>query len=288
VPVPQAPSSLPKGYILVRKIPDVQLRVGGARDAVNNFDPTSDVTIKVDWRGISHGGVQSIPISVDDNDPNVELLDAPTSVEANVDTVGSVTVPVAIKVTGNPPAGILLGSQSASPSSVSVQGPSHELTGIEVRASVDLSNVRSNFQQDTQLFAFDTKGNALSSDVELQPNVVRVTILLSSSVTSRVVAVQPSIVGRVASGYALTAIRYTPQSITLSGPQDLLNNIDAVSTSNVSINGLTGNVSLSVQLQLPDGVSASVGTITINLVVTPITPATPVATPTPTPTPSPT
>jgi YbbR domain-containing protein len=108
-------------------------------------------------------------------------------------------------------------------------------------------------------------------------------VQLSSSVTSRVVAVQPSIVGRVASGYALTAVRYSPQAITISGQQGQLNNIDAVSTSNISINGLTGNVTVNVQLQLPDGVTASAGTVNVTLVVTAIAPATPTPTPTPTP-----
>ena len=283
VPVPQG--GVPKGFILVHKIQDLPLRVGGTRDAVNNFDPSSDVTVKLDWKSVTAGGVQNIPVSVDNNDPSVELLDVPTSVQGNIDTLTSVSVPVSINFTANPPPGISLGAQAVSPPSVTVIGPSHELKDMKVRANVDLTDKSANYQASLAVFPFDANGNSLSGDVQLNPSTVTVTVQLSSVVTSRVVAVQPSFVGRVASGYAVTAIRYSPQSITISGPQTLLNNIDALSTSNISINGLTGNVNLTVQLLLPDGVTASVSTVTVNLVVTPI--ATPTATPAPSPSPTP-
>jgi len=286
IPVPQ--TGVPSGFTLIHTVQPLSIRVGGTKDALDSFDVSSDVTVKVNWKVVKDGGVQSVPISVDNNDSAVELLDAPTSVQVNLDTVTSVTAPVTIKINSLPPAGINVGTPSASPTTVTVVGPTHELKDIEVRASVDLKDQRSNFQQDTQLYAFDGKGNPLSTDVELQPSVARVTIQLQSVITSRVVAVEPSIVGRVGPGFALSSVRYSPESITISGPQDLLNNIDAVSTSNISINGLSGNVNLTVQLLLPDGVTASVGTISVNLVVTQITPATPAPTPTPIPSPGPT
>lgn len=281
VAVPQAPSSIPTGFVLIHKIADVPLRLGGTRDSLDAFDASS-LTIKVDWKAVKHGGVQPIPISFVNNDPRVELLDAPTSVEANLDTEGSVTVPVTITIAGNPPAGILLGAQSSSPATVTAVGPSHELKGLLARVSVDLSVQRANFQAVVSVYPFDARGNKLA-DVSLTPGSVTVSIALMSSVTSRVVAVHPIISGKVALGYALS-FTYSPQSVTISGPQDLLNTIDSVNTSTISINGLTGNVTLNETLQLPDGVSASSGVVSVTLLVTAVTPATPTPSPTPSPT----
>jgi YbbR domain-containing protein len=284
IPVPQASTSIPARFVLIHKIPDVPVRLGGTRASLNAFD-TSSIEITVHWNNVKRGGVQSIPISVRNTDPKVELLDAPTSVQANIDTKGSVTVPVTIVITANPPPGILIGQQSASPSSVTAIGPQHELEHLSARVNVDLSGQRANYQAVVSLYPYGAADNRLA-DVELSKPAVTVTITLSSSITSRVVAVRPAITGKVSSGYVLSGVNYSPQTVTISGPQDLLNTIDAVSTSPISINGLTGNVTVSVPAQSPAaGVTVSSGLITVTLVVTPIPP--PTAAPTPAPSPSP-
>jgi YbbR domain-containing protein len=284
VPVPQQASSIPAKFVLIHKIDDLRVRLGGTRDSLNAFDP-SDIDITVNWKAVKQGGLQSIPISVSNANSKVELLDAPASVQANIDTRGSVTVTVNIQITSPPPPGILPGARSVSPATVVAVGPQHELTGMFVRASVDLSTQRANFQQLVNIFPFDSHGNKLG-DVELDQSQVTVSITLSSSITSRVVAVTPVIVGRQSSGFVVTGVRYSPTNVTLSGPQDLLNTIDSVTTSQISINNLTGNVTLFVPLQLPSGVDASASSITVTILVAPI--PTPAPSPTPVPTPGPT
>lgn len=281
VPVPQQKSSIPAGFRLIHKVPDLQLRLGGTRDSLDSFDP-SDLDINVNWKSVKKGGVQSVPITVVNNNPKVELLDAPSAVQANIDTVTSSVATVNIAITGNPPPGILVTGQAATPSSVAVSGPQHELSGLVARVDVDLSAEKANFQAQLDVHTYDPQGNRLG-DVEINPSKVTVSITLSSSITSRIVAVEPHIVGKVSTGYVLSGVTYSPLILTLSGPQDVLNAIDSVSTSTISINGLTGNVTLSVPVQLPAGVTASSGLISVTILVTPVAQATPTPTPTPSP-----
>jgi YbbR domain-containing protein len=236
---------------------------------------------------VRQGGTQYLPVTVQNNDPNVELLDVPSSVRVDLDRLASNVVPVTIVITANPPPGILIGAQSASPSTVTAVGPQHEMKGLVARVNVDLSGQRSNFQAVLSLYPYNAHGERLA-DVELSKDSVTVSITLSSSITSRVVAVRPTITGRVSSGYVLSGVTYAPQTVTITGPQDLLNTIDSVGTSPISINGLTVSTSETVAAQTPAGVSVASGPITVTVLVTPVAPPTPTPTPTPQPTPSPT
>lgn len=280
VAVPQQRSSLPSGFILVNPIKRLPLRLGGTRESLNAFDPESDLEITVSWASVKHGGVQSIPVSVVNNDPNVELLDAPTAVQANIDRLGSESVAVTVVVTANPPPGFAVTGIATSPSTVTVAGPEHELSGLQARVSVDLSGAKANFKAQLNVYLYDARGNqiGLGGDLEFVNSVgsVSVTVSISSDVTSRIVAVLPQIVGRVATGYILSAIRYTPSSVTLSGPQDLLNGIDSVSTAPVSVNGLTGTETVSVPVQVGiGGVTSSATLITVTILVNQVTTPTP-------------
>src|SRR5437870_11513666 len=98
VHVPQDQSLIPARFVLVHAIPDLTVRLGGSRDSLNAFNP-SFVTVSVNWKAVTHAGVQAIPVSISNSDPSVELIDAPTSVQAELDSLDSVSVPVIVVTT---------------------------------------------------------------------------------------------------------------------------------------------------------------------------------------------
>lgn len=284
VPVPQQPSSIPAGFTLINPIKDLQVRLGGTRNSLDAFQ-TNDLVVQVRWGVVKHGGTQSLPITITNTDPNVELLDAPTSVQANIDKLGSATVQVTVRITSSPPPGITVNGISTSPSAITVAGPQHELNGLEARVNVDLSAAKANFKAELPVYLYAANGTQLK-DLEIanQITLVTVNITLSSNVTSRVVAVIPQLVGRLPGGFVLSAVRYTPLTITLSGPQDLLNAIDSVTTSPISLTGVTNTVTLSVGIEVgTQGVTPSSNVVSVTLVVN----AVPTPSPNPTPSPSP-
>jgi YbbR domain-containing protein len=69
----------------------------------------------------------------------------------------------------------------------------------------------------------------------------------------------------------------TPATVTLSGTESLLDDLDSVATQPVSLNGLTANETVSLTLAPPDGVAASPTVVSVTLQITQI------AAPTPTP-----
>jgi YbbR domain-containing protein len=278
VHVPQDQSFIPARFVLVHAIPDLTVRLGGSRDSLNAFNP-SFLTVSVNWKAVTHAGVQAIPVSISNSDPSVELIDAPTAVQAELDSLDSVSVPV-IVVTTTPPQGYVIAAQSTAPDAVTVAGPHRELVGLQARVSVDLTNQKTNFVQDkADVFIYDAHGSKLG-DVGVTPPQVRIEISIAAAQTSRASAVVPSVTGRVAAGHQLAGISVDPLTVVLSGPQDLLNALDSISTQSISLNGVFGNITVTVSLTPPPGVTASPSSVTVTILVTTL--------PTPTPTPTPT
>jgi YbbR domain-containing protein len=285
VPVPQQAAAVPAGYQLVRSIPPLQLHIGGVRSNLDAFS-VSMLTVTVDWAAVKHPGVQQIPVSIGNSDSLVQLIDPPASITAEVDSIGSVTVPVTIRFAGLPPAGFVISSQAASPSTVLLVGPAHELTGLQAVVTVDLANRRTNYDADLQPYVYDVHGNQVN--VNVSPAHIHVTVTVSSAQATRAVVVVPRLAGTVAAGYQLAAEVTSPLTVVLSGPEDLLNGLDSIETQTIALDGMFGSVTRVVSLALPAGVSATPATVTVTLTAEPLPGPTGAPLPTPTPSPSPT
>jgi YbbR domain-containing protein len=284
VPVPQ--SSIPAQFVLVHSVQDVMVRVGGDHNTLQTLNP-SVISVTVAWSDVTHTGTYSIPISVASDDPNIELIDRPTTVRVDVDAFKSKSVPVTIVITNPPPVGYRSGVEQATPSSVVIDGPERELAGIQARVTVDLSAQKANFQADLTVLAYDSKGVRLN-DVSPAPTNVGVTIAVAADVTKRLVAVvPPPPEGTPPPGHYLIGIVLSPSGVVITGRQDLLNGIDSVATTPIFLNGIFGTFTETLTLVLPPGVTASVSKVTATIEIGTI-PSPPTPTPAPSPTPGPT
>lgn len=281
VHVPQDVQSVPARFVLVRPIADLALRISGTRDHVSAFDAAS-LTVTVNFAVIQQAGVQPLPVTVVNHDHNVDVETPPVTVQADVDELGSTSVPVNVSVSNPPPRGYVTSAVAATPDHVTLTGPKRELQGVAARAAVDMTNQRTNFQADIPLLLFDATGHRVN-DLGVDPPTVRVTMTVSASITSRASAVLPRVSGSVAPGHQLTGIAAIPTTVILSGPQDLLNALDSIPTQPIALSGLgTADRTVSVAIVLPAGVSASPDTVQVHLTVSPL-----VVSPTPSPASSP-
>ena len=286
VPVPQSRALIPAQFVLVTPIAPLSVRIGGSRDSLNAFNASS-LVVTVAWRTVTHPGFVNVPISITKTDPNIELIDAPTSVAADIDTQDSVTVPVTIKISNPPPPGYTISTEASAPSSVTVVGPHHLLSGLEARVTVDLQNRKTNLVADLAVLIYDAQGAQVADLSSVTPNIVTVTVTVASSLVTRASAVLPKTVGTVAAGFEYYGISADPATVVLSGSQDLLNGLDSIATEPISISGLTGNETVTVPLAPPAGVSVQPSTVTVTILVVALPPPRPSPTPTPTPTPTP-
>jgi len=289
VHVPQDPASLPSRFVLAVPVGDISVRVSGTREHVNAFD-VSSLAVSVDYHAINRTGAQQVPVQIVNNDHDVSLDNVPGSVSVDVDVRDSVNVPVTVVLDAPPPSGYVITAEKVDPNPIVVAGPRRKLSNLSAQVHLNMANQKTNLQGDYKVFRFDSFGRKLG-DLGVTPAEVRVSVTVSSVTTSRASAVVPRVTGSLLSGHYLLGISASPLTVVLSGPQELLNGLDSVSTAAIFLTGLsTGEHVFQVKLAPPAGVTASPDTVTVTIIVgalatpTPAPTATPTATPTPTPT----
>ena len=288
VSVPQDASSVSPPFVLASKIPDLAVRVQGTKDHVDQFDP-AQLQVIVDYRSIHSAGRQQVPVTIVNNDRDVDLDNPPTSVSADVDVIGSAKVNVQIVVPTNqqPPPGYVIDkeTETVTPSVLTVSGPQRELAGVQATVEVDLTNRKIPLDQSYTVRLLGPGGQPETNlgIAEATSTTVNVHIDIRTANTNRVSVVAPVIPATLAApGHQLIAVTVNPPSVTLTGPEELLNGLDSVSTTALTQLGLTADADETVRLILPNGVQAGVSTVTVHLTVIALAPP-----PTPTPPPAP-
>jgi YbbR domain-containing protein len=279
--IPQSTANIPPSYVLVHAVDPVQVRVGGDQNTLDALN-SAVLAVNVDWSAANRAGTYSIPISIVNSDPSIELINPPTSVQVDLDSYIQKSVPVTIQITNPTPVGFESGSPQATPSTVVVNGPEHELVGLEALVTVNLSAQKANFQAPLPVLVYSNKVRL--NNVEPIPSYVSVSIAIKADITTKVVAVLSPTEGSPSPGHYLTGIVVSPITVIATGSQDLLNVLDSVSTAPIPLSGIFGFYTVSVTIIAPAGVtlSQSKATVTIEMATVPPPP------PTPTPTPSPT
>jgi YbbR domain-containing protein len=286
IAVPQPPSldvSLPAGYLLTQAIPNLAVDITGTENHLSSFSKSS-LQVTVDYDAIRAVGAHvpaavRLPVRITNTDPNIDLDDPPTSIEAQVDSSGSASEPVEVVVSHAPPPGYQDSTMQATPATVTATGPEHELVGIVIKTlPIDLSNQRANFPASTiKVYPYSSQGRYLA-DVNLTPASVNVSITVVGVDTTRTSSVVLGDITGAADGTPV--FTYSPMTVTLTGSQDLINgaSLATVTTGGIDVAGQTGTVTYKVPIETPTGITANPSTVTVTVTVTPLPTPTPAAT----------
>jgi YbbR domain-containing protein len=281
VAVPQDPivNPLPSPYVLVAPIPDITVDIAGTQDHLNSYSGRS-LQVRVDYAAIRQVGFVNLPVTVTNTDPNCEIDHAPTLVTADVDKTAVSTASVQLIISHDPPPGFAVSTETVTPGTVTITGPEHEFSGLQVRATVNLSDQRANYSASVNLIPYDSQGHQIT-DVNVSPSSADIEITVNSVTTERTTAVTlGTIRGQPASGYEIASISISPLVVTLTGSQVTLNDpaLDDVVTDAIDVTGLTSTRTFNVGIVVPGGVTADPTTVLVTVTI--------VALPLPSPTPS--
>ena len=136
---------------------------------------------------------------------------------------------------------------------ISVSGPEDELRDLRFEVATQSSDLLayadlSNLKEGVQRAPLRVRG--LPEGVELrgvEPEVVRV---LLDPIVSKVVPVEPLFAGTPPDGYKMTGARFEPDVVTLSGPGSVIEKIDKVTTTTVSLNNRFASFSERVDIDM--------------------------------------
>jgi YbbR domain-containing protein len=198
------------------------------------------------------------------DDPRVQIVDyQPQQISVQLEPIVRKQVSVVVD-TGAVPSGLQPGTPTLSASTVYVSGAASIVAKVayaQAQVRIDASGLDVN--TDVDLVARDASG-AIVDDVTFDQRTVHVQIQVGSQIRTETVPVEPVISGSQAAGYYITSIDVNPAAVAVSGQADALAGLDGkAGTKAISIAGATGDVTASVDLDLPSGVTSDAGKISV-------------------------
>lgn len=157
-------------------------------------------------------------------------------------------------------------SASFTEAQIRVRGPErviHRLQPADVRAEIDLSNVRPGEQ------TFDLTGRHVHvpQDLEVVQIIPGQFHLSFDNRATRVVEVRPRVTGTFASGMRLARVIADPPNVEITGPRRRIDAVEAAITDPVDVSGATTRATFVTQAYVPDPLIQVVHSVPIHVTV---------------------
>lgn len=232
--------------------PQVRVRISADKDIWNDIS-VNDFKATVDLSGMKQReATVSVRVSVDRGDVDVDEVDPP-QVVVDLEPVVSRLVPVKARLVGTVAPGYSLSESKVSPEEVGISGPASLVNLVDaVVADVNVTNLKLSLEQEFTLTARDAQGGDIDA-VNLDQNTAKVSVTIVRQEFSLVYVVNPSVKGNVAPGYRVSAVEANPAFVSVSGPLEVLQSMDVLTTEDIAVDLAQSDVVRSVRLRLPEG-----------------------------------
>jgi YbbR domain-containing protein len=244
---------LPAGLVVANEIPPVKLRLAAPQENWRFLEPSSFRAV-VDLSNAQPGLVQT-DIIVESVDPEVRILErTPQKVSLRIEELRTKVIPVQVTQVGSVPFGFKVGEPSVSPPVVEVSGPSSIVEKANVAAvTVRLDDARSTVDRSLKP---EPRGPAgVVAGVRIEPQTVTLTVPVEQIAGSKTVSVVPQVRGQPAPGYWQGPISVDPATVQIVADPSLLDTVTVLNTADVDISGAEGEVTRTVPISRPQGIS---------------------------------
>jgi len=184
----------------------------------------------------------------------------PQTVTITLERAATTSIDVEVVTLGEPQLGYRTSAASASPARTILLGAVSQVDQLaSVRAEVNVSDRREDFEQEVTLVALDRAGNRLLG-LQFDPARVLISVQIEPRERFQLVSVVPNLEGEEAlseAGYRLTDVSVTPEVVTVfsADPEALEALPGFVLTLPLDLSGATGDLERRLSLDLPDGIS---------------------------------
>ncbi|MFN2271952.1 MAG: YbbR-like domain-containing protein [Anaerolineae bacterium] len=235
----------------------VQITIRAPESLWNSLRP-GDFSATIDLAGLQ-AGIHKVPIQVtvaEEKKPLEMMLIEPSEVTLELQPWVELTVPVNIKVEGEPALAYLAQTTTVTPMMVTVSGPGPYVDRVtEAGAQLSIQDVNANVEEELSLQPLDSEGQPVSH-VTMTPNVAQVQIIVELKADYRTLTIKPIREGLVAYGYTITGFFVTPESVTVSGaPADIAALPGFIETEPVSVEGAQTDVVAHPALSVPPNIA---------------------------------
>lgn len=217
------------------------------------------ISATVNLRNISEARTYTLPVSASiSSGLGVVQTVAPATLDVEIDTLVTKTVPVTTSYTGAVPEGYYADMDSVTTTTrIDIQGPKTDVANV-VRAEciVPLDGQSTTIYRTFDVVLYDADGDVVSGDIligTLPTSTVRVPIYPMKTVP---VNVTGSLIGtdNLAANHVLYSAVATPEEIRIVGSQAALDLVDAIELEPISVSGMNAAATITAEIVLPDGV----------------------------------
>lgn len=245
----------------------VKVKIRAPRSLIASIS-AKDIKPYIDVKGLAEGR-HALQVHVG-LPPSIELVDiTPERATVRVDAALQRKVAVAVRMTGTPSLGTVVGKTEVEPSQVTVQGPKSAVDTIDkIVAAIDLTGKVQDIVEEVPIVIYGRDGREVEG-VAVSPAKVTVRAAISQIPNKKTVDVKSVIYGDLPAGLVLHRITGTPEKVELQGDPFVLEKIEFVYTEPINVNGIDKNTKKDVKLQLREGVTANPATVSVQLEVGP-------------------
>ena len=162
--------------------------------------------------------------------------------------------PIKITTIGTPMEGYAVAEVSSTPNIITVEGPESAVNKVvEVGATVNVEGASKECTTVCDLNMYDAYGEIYNNNrVSMSQDTAESTIKIYPN---KEVPVNIEVKGNAGNGYEVAEVIFEPHSVFITGPTDVLKNIDSIDVDDVSIAGLTEKfeTTLDITEYLPEG-----------------------------------
>ena len=250
-----AVSGLGKGLTVTNDHPtSTRLRLRAQQNTWSFLTPDR-FSVTADLSGLGPGSY-NVPLRVDISAQASYVSANPDMVHFDIEELKTRDLPIQVHLDGQLATGYTTGQPGIVPSRVQATGPRSAVDLIsEVRATVQVQDVRQTIKQTLPLVALDAKGNVITN-VSLNPAQADIDLPLVQEAGFKDITIVPQTVGQPDTGYYITGYRVVPAQITVRGDPQIVAAMQPYAyTEAVNLSGLTSDLVQEVTINLPPGVT---------------------------------
>ena len=250
-------SDMGKVYEILDDSDSVSFTVTGARSVVENLS-VSDFTATADLSQIE--GMSLVPIEVTANkySNRIKIERLSQNVKVSVENAESSRFVITADYTGTPASGYAVGAMEVSPNVITITGAESKVNRIaKVVAVVDVTDLTSDISDKVVPQLYDEDGRIVDpTNLTFSRKKVSVSAQIEPTKT---LGISVESTGTPHSGYYVTAITTTPESVTVQGESSVISKLEEISIPEgvLSVEDASDSVSVTVNISdyLPDGVT---------------------------------
>ena len=266
---------LPAGLVVVGDVPQVTITAIGTADNLRNFDAQLRTNPNMLHIGGNFTGAKvgknDVPIHVNSSDSTITIV-APSAITVTIDELGTTTQPVSIERVKALPPGFheQANATTVTPSSVRIDGPKSQLTGIQAVVLVDLDAlVAPGFTQPYSVVVWDQNKKTVKS-MTVTPAQVSVKMVIQADAITVAKSIGFTLTGQPAAGYRVSNVQIAPLEVQATGLQNTLANLVLLATDPIDITGAKADIVRTLTIRPPDGVTTNQKTAQVHVFISPI------------------